>query len=204
MNLFEIQYPQGALDERDREAIAEAILENLLVEPDAPPAALERAGGITQVYFVPVQTWRTGVDARPAAQPWPLVVNVTVPEVWLDDLSRRTIGAVRAAIASRAPQVDLGAEPKVWINVFGVAEGSIGMGGRPSSSTDIVRYLTEEVVVPGEQSLGDGVYVDPVCGMHVRVGDGAVTLDDHDTLVAFCATGCRDVYAEDHGLVFAS
>jgi hypothetical protein len=200
MNLFEIHYPEEALDESDRQAIAEALLENLLVEPDAPPSALERAGSMTYVHFGPGQTWLSGVGARPAAQPWPLIVNVTVPEAWLDDLSRRSIGAVRAAIASRAPQIGLGVEPKVWVNVRGVAEGSIGMGGRPSSSTDIVRYLTAEVTVPDEQSLGDGVYVDPVCGMHVRMGDGAVTLDDHGTLVAFCGTGCRDVYAEDHGL----
>jgi YHS domain-containing protein len=48
--------------------------------------------------------------------------------------------------------------------------------------------------------LADGVVIDPVCGMKVRLGPHAITIQHEGTTIGFCATGCRDVYAEDHDL----
>jgi hypothetical protein len=48
--------------------------------------------------------------------------------------------------------------------------------------------------------LADGVVIDPGCGMKVRLGPHAITIQHEGTTIGFCATGCRDVYAEDHDL----
>ena len=60
MNLIEITCPAGALDETQRQTIANTAITNLLVEPDAPERALERAGHITHVWFHEAHTWTTG------------------------------------------------------------------------------------------------------------------------------------------------
>jgi hypothetical protein len=192
MNLVEISYPQGSLAEPQRQAIATDVVANLLTEPDAPAVALERAGHITHVWFHEALNWTNSAGAAP------LVATVTVPEAWRAELSRHAIGAVRAAVARHAPHIGLGG-PAVWINVVGVPDGGIGMGGKPAAGTDIVRYLTQDVTPQDAAGLPDGVFVDPVCGMRVHgTGEHAVTLQHDGATVAFCATGCRDVYAQDH------
>jgi YHS domain-containing protein len=89
----------------------------------------------------------------------------------------------------------------VWINVVGVADGSIGLNGKATTAAGVVNYMTEEYRaaprVPVE--VPDGVVIDPICGMRVRLGPRAITLDHDGTTVGFCATGCRDAYAENEG-----
>ena len=199
MNLFEITYPSGALDADERRAVADALLAGFLVEPDAPPEAVERAARMTHVWFHEADTWVTG-GGRPADPGrLPVVVTVTVPEAWREDLAPHAIGAVRSALARHAPRVALHEEGAVWVDVVGIAEGSIGMDARPSVSADIVRGLTRDVRIPA--SAPDSAFVDPVCGMTVRIGRGTPTLEHDGRTVAFCGSGCRAVYAEDHGLV---
>jgi YHS domain-containing protein len=48
--------------------------------------------------------------------------------------------------------------------------------------------------------LPEGVTVDPMCGMHVRLGRGAVTLEHEGRTMGFCAKSCRAAYARRHGL----
>jgi hypothetical protein len=204
MNLFEITYPAGALDAEERQALAGGLLAGYLVEPDAPREAVERAGRMTHVWFHEADTWVTGgsnpTDARrsePSGRPrQPVVVTVTVPEAWRAELAPHAIGAVRSALARHAPHIALHEEGAVWVNVVGVAEGSIGMDARPARSADIVRGLTRDVEIP--DAAPDGGAVDPVCGMTVRVGPRTSVLVHDGRTVAFCGEGCRAVYAEDH------
>lgn len=198
MNLIEISYPDSALDVAAREALGNAIVSNLLVAPDAPAEALERASRLTHVYFHPAQSWITGAGPLSPDAPWPLIVTITVPEAWREELSRHAIGAVWAALARQVPGIDLQQPGAVWINVVGVADGSIGMNGKPAGSSDIVRYLTRDLAVSDGAGLPDGVVIDPVCGMRVHLGRKAITLDHDGRTLGFCATGCRDVYAHDH------
>jgi hypothetical protein len=199
MNLIEINCPAEALDEDQRRSIAEAIISNLLVEPDAPPQALERAGRATHVWFHEARTWTTGAGHYRAGSPMPIVVTITVAEAWREELKPRAMAAVRAAMRSHAPGAAL-ADEAVWINLVGIHDGSIGMNGRPTTSTDIVRHLTPGVQPRQVTDLPDGVVIDPVCGMRVHLGPQAITLEHDGRTVGCCATGCQQVYAQDHGL----
>jgi hypothetical protein len=60
MTLIEIACPAGALDEHQRQSIAETVLGNFLVEPDAPPQAIERAARGTHVWFHDMRTGTSG------------------------------------------------------------------------------------------------------------------------------------------------
>jgi YHS domain-containing protein len=199
MNLIEITCPEGALDETQRRAIAHDVMSTLLVEPDAPPQAVERAGHLTHVWFHAAQTWTTRAGSDRDSAPTPFVVTITVPEAWREELSRRAIGAVRTALNRHVTPGgrDSGA---VWINVIGVNDGSIGMNGSPSTSTDLVRYLTQDVEPSNAQELSRGEVIDPVCGMRVQLGPHTHTLEHNGQTIGFCASGCRAVYAEDHNL----
>lgn len=200
MNLIEITYPEGSLDETQRQAIADDVISALLVEPDAPPQAVERAGRLTHVWFQAARTWTTGAGRDQDTPSTPFVVTVTVPEAWREELSRRAIGAVRTALTRHAAEPTPNKGGAIWINVVGVHEGSIGMNGKPATSTDIVRYLTQDVEPPNPQNLSDGEVIDPVCGMRVRLGPRTHTLIHNGQTIGFCAAGCRAVYAEDHNI----
>lgn len=202
MNLIEVTCPQDTLDDVQRQTIADAIISNLLIEPDAPPQAIERAGHTTHVWFHEGRTWTTGDGPYRYGAAAPFVVTITVPEVWRDELSRRAIGAVRAAL-SRHTAAALNEQAAVWINVVGIHEGSIGMNGKPSTSTDIVRYLTRDIEAPSPRDLPDGVVIDPVCGMRVHLGPGAHTLLHNGQTIGFCAAGCQAVYAQDHDIAIS-
>lgn len=203
MNLIEIAYPEGTLDESQRQAIATGITSRFLVEPDAPAQAIERAGRATHVWFHEGRTWTTGAGPHRGETPYPVVVTITVPEAWREELSRHAIGAVRAALLRHAPGVGLRDEGAVWINVVGVDEGSLGMNGKPVTSVDIVRYLTRDITLPEAEDLPEGVRIDPVCGMRVHLGKGTIRLNHNGQTIAFCATGCRNVYAQDHDISLA-
>lgn len=198
MNLIDITYPAGTLEPAGQSAIAESIIANLLVEPNAPAEAIRRAGLITHVWFHEAQAWTTGAGAYRDG-PTPFAVTITVPEAWREEISRHAISAVRVALAQHVPGA-VTDEGNVWINVVGVADGSIGMNGKAAHSSDIVRLLTKGLDIPEPIDLPVGVVIDPVCGMQVHLGKGAITLQHNGRSLGFCATGCRDVYANDHNL----
>lgn len=45
--------------------------------------------------------------------------------------------------------------------------------------------------------LGPGGHMDPVCGMTVEEGQGAITLDYKDTTYYFCSRGCQRAFEKD-------
>ena len=52
----------------------------------------------------------------------------------------------------------------------------------------------------GEVDLPAGVVIDPVCGMQVTLGRGAITLQHDGETIGFCAASCRRAYAKEHGV----
>ena len=91
----------------------------------------------------------------------------------------------------------------MWVNVVGIADGSIGLNGKATTAAGVVNYMTEEyrAAAHAETDLPYGVVIDPICGMQVRLGPSAITLDHDGTTIGFCAAGCRDAYAQNEGLV---
>src|SRR5579875_1952916 len=196
MNLIDIAYPTGTLTAEQRHDIARSILDNLLVEPNAPAEAIRRAGTLTHVWFHAGQTWTTGAGPYTDG-PIPLVATITVPEAWRAEMARHAISAVRVALARHLPDA-VGAAGGLWINVIGVPDGCLGMNGKACDSSDIVRFLTRDLDIPEPAGLPDDVVIDPVCGMRVHLGKSAITLDHDGRTTGFCAAGCRDVYIQDH------
>jgi YHS domain-containing protein len=199
MNLIEIACPAGSIDDDQRRLIAADIVANFLVEPTAPAEAIERAGRATHVWFQEARAWTTGSGPYEIGAAIPFVVTISVPEAWREELTRHAMGAVRVALIRHVPP-GLLADDTTWINVVGVMDGSIGMNGRPTTSTDIVRHLTQGIQPPEAAGLPDGVVIDPVCGMQVHLGRSAITLESDGRTIGFCATGCRRVYAQDHDI----
>jgi YHS domain-containing protein len=130
-------------------------------------------------------------------------MTLSVPEAWRDEVSSTMIGVLLRSIRHlddqhewRRPGGD------VWINVSGVAEGSIGLDGTAATANDVVAYMTEEfrAAVANGAEVPDGFVVDPMCGMRVRLGPGAITLEHGGTTLGFCAHACRAAYAHHEGI----
>lgn len=163
---------------------------------------MKRARAMTHIVFHPAQSWTTGDGPLPADQPPPYIVTVTVPDAWREEMSGHTIALARAALGrhdtARGSQRRGG---DVWVNVVGVADGSIGLNGKPSTADDVVMYMTEDYRATATAAdLPDGVVADPICGMHVRLDPRAITLSHGGDTVGFCSQGCRAAYARQHGI----
>jgi xanthine dehydrogenase accessory factor len=50
---------------------------------------------------------------------------------------------------------------------------------------------------PSAAPAGPSVAIDPVCGMEVASGEGAITLEHEGRQVFFCCSGCRDAFEAD-------
>ncbi|MBQ0965048.1 hypothetical protein KBY91_23025 [Streptomyces sp. RK23] len=205
MFLIEIACPRGALTADDREELAGEVCRVLVgAEESVAEETMRRARAMMHVGFRELDGWTTGDGPwRPGNVP-PLWVTLTVPEAWRAEMSRTTIGMVRRAV--RRLDRSYGwerSEGHLWINVVGIAEGSIGMDGKPGTADDVVGRMTAEYRArtdAAEADLPEGVTVDPMCGMRVRLGRGAVTLEHEGRTMGFCAKSCRAAYAREHGL----
>ncbi|WP_433281633.1 hypothetical protein ACQPZA_15330 [Pseudonocardia xinjiangensis] len=204
MNLIEITHPVGAMDEAARAEVAQQIMTGMLGGEEIPAETLRRVRRMSHVLFHEARSWTTGDGPVPAHAPPPYIVTITVPEAWREEMSRYAIGVVRAALRRRDNQHGVSREGgDVWVNVVGIADGSIGLNGKATTAAGVLNYMTEEyrAAAPAQTDLPDGVVVDPICGMQVRLGPKAITLDHNGTTIGFCATGCRDAYTQNEGLV---
>lgn len=204
MFLVDITYPSGALGEDARAAIAEEVARGVLGGDagDGPEATMRRARSMTHVRFHPAETWTTGNGGVPADQLPPYGVTITVPDAWRREVSSHAIGAVRTALLAHDPPREVGRQGgDLWINVVGVRDGSIGLDGQVSTADDVVMYMTEEQRSQADRAeLPDGVLADPICGMHVRLGPDAITLDHDGETLGFCSKGCRSAFVKHEGL----
>ncbi|WP_121254087.1 hypothetical protein [Nocardioides ferulae] len=207
MNLVEIATPAGALDVGRRRALVARLVTAFLGGPEesaaVPEATLRRARSMAHLGFRELEDWSTGHGPWSAQSTPPLWITVTVPESWRQEAGSQLISLIGRAV--RAWDADQGWERPghdLWVNVVGVHDGCLGLAGRPATSDDVLAYMTEEHRAHPDPSgpLPEGVVVDPMCGMQVRLGPRAITLDHGGTTHGFCARACRDAYARQHGL----
>lgn len=208
MNLIEIAHPAGALDAADHAALARGITAGLVGDgvaaEDAPEETLRRARTMTHVGFRELADWHTGDGAWDPAGAPPLVITMTVAEAWREEAARHVIGWLRRAV--KRLDHERGWERTggdLWINVVGVADGSIGLNGKPVTSDDLLAYMTEEFRAAydaGRVEVPDGMVIDPMCGMRVKIGPRAITIEHDGELLGFCAESCRAGYARREGL----
>lgn len=201
MNLIEIRCPVGALDGEDRAGLAGDITAGLVgdeIPVEVPEETMWRARAMTHVGFLALNGWTTGDGPwQPGVTP-PLWITMTVPDRWRDETARHAIGWLRRAV--RRLDARHGWERSVgdlWINLVGIADGSIGLDGRPATADDVLATMTAEFRArtdAGDVDLPDGTVIDPICGMRVKLGKGAITVEDDGVTVGFCAQACRDAY----------
>lgn len=208
MNLIEIKHPAGSLTQQDRQTVAADITAGLVGDGVAADGVAEetmrRARATTHVGFAELADWRTGDGIwHPGQSAAPLWLTVTVPGQWQQEIARPLIGLIRRAVRrldERRGWQRGGGE--LWINITGIADGSIGLNGKPMTADGVLEYMTEEFRARPDDGpeLPEGVVVDPMCGMQVRLGPRAITLDRGDSVHGFCAESCRGAYARAHGL----
>lgn len=209
MFLIEIRYPRQALPEEDRRMLATEITNSIAGghgDAVAPEETMRRARRMMHVAFVAVDDWHDGDGPWRVGAP-PLWMTLTVPESWrseisstMDDMLRRAVRTVDA----RHEWVRTG--PDLWINVVGIEDGSIGLDGKASTADDLVAYMTEEFRAKGSDgaNVPDGFVIDPMCGMFVKLGPRAITLEHEGATLGFCAEACRATYARREGISLAS
>lgn len=207
MNLIEIRCPSDALDAEDRALLAGDITAGLVgdhMTDDVPEETLARARAMTHVGFSQLDAWTTGAGPwEPGSTP-PLWITVVVPELWRDEMARYVIGCIRRA--ARRIDARHGWKRSVgdlWINVIGIGDGSIGLDGKPATADDVVAVMSEEFRAKADAGgieLPEGVVIDPMCGMKVKLGGRAITLEHDGRTLGFCAMNCRDAYARREGI----
>lgn len=206
MILVEVVSPQGALADGDRVALARDVCDVLVgAEERVAEETMRRARAMTHVGFRELATWTTGDGPWEPGKTPPLWITLTVPEAWREELSRAVIGLVRRGV--RRLDRSHGWErtdSSLWINVAGIADGSIGLGGKAQAADGVVAHMTAEFRARHEPSesrdLPDGVVIDPMCGMQVRLGAGAFTVEQDGRTLGFCAAACRAAYSREHSL----
>lgn len=207
MFLIEIACPRGALTDQDRRVLAGDVCQVLVgAEEGVAEETMSRGRAMTHVGFRELDGWTTGDGPWKAGDVPPLWVTVTVPEAWRAEMSRTVIGIVRRGIRRLDRMHDWQrAGGGLWVNLVGIADGSIGLDGKPCTADEVVGHMTAEYRAQSEAksddtALPDGVVIDPMCGMHVRLGPGTLTLEHEGRTRGFCATGCRAAYAREQGL----
>lgn len=212
MMLIEITHPRGRLRQEDRARIAEHILGVLLLDGHAPEETMRRGREMTHVLFREAEDWHTGSGATPrtaAGQAPPLIATITVPQAWQEEVARHMVATVRAAV--RRVDADHGwtrQREHLWVNVVGIPDGGIGLGGKAMTADGVLAHMTEEYRAAQQagtvEPAPEGKVVDPVCGMFVTLGKNAIILEHRGKTVGFCAQSCRDAYCREHGLPVGS
>lgn len=203
MLLMEIAHPTGSLDDRDRDLVSGAFLDMFLGSPGHMEEVLRRVRAATHIAFRELQGWRTGDGPHREGAAPPMVVTLTLPQVWQEESAAFMIGLVRAAVRRLDDEHGRVRPPgSLWVRVEGVPDGSIGLDGRPAAASDVLAFLTEDFRAARENGTAApvpaGRLPDPVCGMTVADGKGALVVEDRGERLGFCSRVCRDTYVAEH------
>ncbi|MER7408882.1 hypothetical protein [Streptomyces cacaoi] len=211
MLLIEVFVPRGALDEEEREALAERLIDTLMVEDDSHAIEiLEAQRTLTHVLVHTPATWVLG--RRPKADPADpprYLVRVTVPASWRKEMSGYTVEIVTEVLAEteRAAGRDperVRREPDAVVLVEGVSEGGIGLHGRAMGSMDLTELISrpyrDDAAARPAPDPPPGSLIDPVCGMRVDLDGSPLTLVHEGVLYGFCHGMCRRAFADEHGV----
>ncbi|MDA2807712.1 hypothetical protein [Nocardiopsis suaedae] len=206
MFLIEIAHPEGALADEDRRTVAAEIVAGLTGagEEEAAEETMRWARRMTHVAFRGLGGWTTGDGPVTDGAAPPVWVTVTLPEHWREESARHCMGWIRRAVR----KVDeahgwerVGGD--LWVNIVGVADGSIGLNGKPATGESVVEYMTADfraAFEEGRVALPEGRLLDPECGMQVADGPRAMVLEHDGVRYGFCAEGCRTAFAKRHGI----
>jgi len=207
MFLIEIRHPAEALDAEDRATLAADIASGLVggrAAADAPEETMSRARAMTHIGFRALDSWTTGDGRWLPDTPPPLWITMTVPDLWREEMARHVVGVLRGTVRRldrrHGWQRSVG---DLWINLVGVADGCIGLDGKPTTADGVVAMMSEEFRAKADADdldLPDGVVIDPMCGMRVKLGPGAITLERDGRTMAFCARSCRDAYVRQEAI----
>ncbi|MFE7170686.1 hypothetical protein [Streptomyces sp. NPDC057616] len=220
MILIELFAPAGVLDQAQRQEAGRRLVDALMGTEDShAQAVMDSARALTQVLVHEPAAWvtgdRAGVDptdpegSSVPANPPRYLVRVTAPAAWRKEMSGHAIDRLTQALceteaaAGRDPD-RLRDEPHALVHVVGVAEGSLGLYGRPMGSLDLIRHLTaphrDAVAQLATDDLPPGTVIDPVCGMTVDLAATDLTLEVDGTVHGFCNGQCRRIFADEHGI----
>lgn len=203
MIFVELFAPAGTLTPRQRRRIGEELVTAVVPEQEgAPPESVESARAFTQVVVHEPEMWIAGGNPPAPAEASRYLVRVSLPGSWRKEIAPIIIPAITDVLArAEADSARLYDEPRAWVQVVGIAEGSYGLFGRVMGSTDIVRTITESYrrgAGSGRaEDIPQGMALDPVCGMVVSLTDAAGVVQDGDVTYAFCGSACHAVYEQD-------
>lgn len=119
-------------------------------EADAPDSVLDGARRLTHVVVHEPTVWVVGDETSDHASRY--LVRVTMPGAWNNkDMGGYLIPRITSALAAVDPDPDrLYREPRAWVQLVGLKEGSLGASGQVMTITDITRLITRDYREPGE------------------------------------------------------
>jgi phenylpyruvate tautomerase PptA (4-oxalocrotonate tautomerase family) len=143
--VFEITYPQGALESQAREKLLEDLTATLLRAERAPDTEFFRS--VTWAYVHELPTGSVLAAGKPVEQPT-FKIDVTTPEGALSDRRREEFVAEATRLVREAAGIAEEDALRVWVLMHEVAEGSWGAAGQ------IIRFaqLREIAKAEGEKA----------------------------------------------------
>lgn len=204
MMFTEVLVPAGVFSREDRVRLARRLTVDGLYGgaratgasdgERADPGVLAFLETITHVVVREADVWVADGAVLDATTPPRYVVRVHVPGPWRKDLSAELVSRITKALAEFDPDPDrLYREPVAEVHVLGVPEGGYGAYGRVVGQSALADLISE--ARQGIDEVPEGVVVDPVCGMTVRLDRPDVVTAEVDGVVyGFCCTHCRGEY----------
>ncbi|MCX5249895.1 hypothetical protein OG895_32555 [Streptomyces sp. NBC_00201] len=211
MILIELFAPAGVLDRTQRQQLGTRLIDALMGTEDAhAEAVMDSARALTQVLIHEPAAWITG-DRPPVdpADPPRYLIRVSAPAAWRKEMSAHAIDRLTQALAETEAEAGrdpdrLRDQPHALVHVVGIAEGSLGMCGRPMGSLDLTQHMTaphrDDIANTPTDGLPPGTVLDPVCGMTVDLNTTDLTLEVEGTVHGFCNGQCRRIFAQEHGV----
>ncbi|MCX5052000.1 MULTISPECIES: hypothetical protein [unclassified Streptomyces] len=211
MILIELFAPAGVLDRTQRQQLGTRLIDALMGTEDAhAEAVMDSARALTQVLIHEPAAWITG-DRPPVdpADPPRYLIRVSAPAAWRKEMSAHAIDRLTQALAETEAEAGrdpdrLRDQPHALVHVVGIAEGSLGMCGRPMGSLDLIQHMTaphrDDIANTPTDGLPPGTVLDPVCGMTVDLNTTDLTLEVEGTVHGFCNGQCRRIFAQEHGV----
>jgi phenylpyruvate tautomerase PptA (4-oxalocrotonate tautomerase family) len=126
MPIFELTYPEGALEPDARQTLVEELTTALLRAERAPDTDFFR--NVTWSYVHELPAGAVNAAGRPVEQPT-FRVDVTTPQGALSDRRREELTADATRLVREAAGIPEEEAMRVWVLMHEVAEGSWGAGG---------------------------------------------------------------------------
>ena len=141
MPIFEVTYPEGALDDAARAKLVEDLTTVLLRAERAPDTDFFRNITWSYVHELPEGTVSAG--GRPVTEPT-FRIDVTTPEGALSDRRRAELVAEATRVVREVAGIAEDDSLRIWILMHEVAEGSWGAGGNVVQFKQLVEWAKGE------------------------------------------------------------